>query len=165
MVVSTVLGQGEVEDLESLLFAETEAPKKPLVEIEKHFSVRLEASKACILTVVDFETTEIGIEQCVLLRKGSEVARNKGQGQKIPDVVSQTDDLFQPDYVSLVLDVDSYTPEKLLHLGYVATGLVTIETTISFVQERFDQDAVIFPFDGRNTEPISFSDQQIRQVG
>jgi hypothetical protein len=135
MVVATALGRGEVEDLESLLFAEDKNHENRTIEIERHFTTRLELLGSSILSIVDFDCSNYGIEQYAFLKKGSEYARDKGLGQKIPDIIDQSHTFYKSDSLSTVLDVDSYSPEKLIQFGYIATSLLPATCQIEFIEK------------------------------
>jgi hypothetical protein len=134
MVIARVLQHSEQGIPEQYLFEQDNHLLASSIEIDKHFKTRMEAVGACILTVVDFDTTDYGLGQWLLLRKGSEYAQRKGLGQHIPTQIEQGSVYYQSEFLTTVLSADSYTPEKLITFGYVARSLIPESCKINFVE-------------------------------
>jgi hypothetical protein len=105
-----------------------------IVHKEKHFYVEHYGIGACIFTAVHFDLTSQGVDQYEKAIKGSESAREKGQGQIVPTLIDESHDKYQDDRLSIVIDCDSDTPEKMIYMGYVALNLLSPNSVIKFVE-------------------------------
>jgi hypothetical protein len=135
MYMTTALGNGEAEvKLEQFLYDDKETtPETAPMRMGRHFEVEIFIVGAAVFSAVHFDMTDNGIEQFGVAVKGSEQARDKGQGQTVPKLIDETHEKYQYDRLTFILDSDSFTPEKLLHLGYTALQIIPEQCQIAFV--------------------------------
>jgi len=106
-------GSGESDTcLERVLFAEPEHKViNPAYTTEYRFT-------GTIHTIVNFEDSPEGAEQAFYMFRGSEEPSGPGMKPTNCRIATPDDEFFKPDRISYVLDMDSYSPETLLKIGY-----------------------------------------------
>jgi len=106
-------GSGESDTcLERVLFAEPEHKViSPAYTTEYRYA-------GTIHTIVNFEDSPEGAEQAFYMFRGGEEPSGPGMKSTNCRIATPDDAYFKPDRISYVLDMDSYTPETLLKIGY-----------------------------------------------